>query len=221
MNILHKTPLLLAAGALAACSSASTSFTPAVDGTAQNLGGIYSITQNGTTTRIPAAQNPTIFNGMTAWTSSGGPHKGYVYDSSDVLAISVMDMATNETIAGISGIAATSVPTSGAASYTGGFSSTYVRADVGGVWNADGSFTTNVDFGSGAIIGSGTGATGSSLSVTGTVSGVQFNGTATYASTGYTGVATAPLTGGFYGTNTMAGVYQNADVAGIIWGVQP
>ncbi len=158
---------------------------------------------------------------MTAWISSAGPHKGYVYDSSDVLAISVMDTATHETIAGINGNAAASVPTSGVASYAGGYSGTFVRAGIGDARNANGSFTTNVNFGSHAIIGSGTGTEGSSLSITGTVSGVQFNGTATYASTDYSGVATAPLTGGFYGTNTIAGIYQNTDVAGIIWGVSP
>jgi len=220
MNTLQKTPLLLVAGALAACSSAPTSFTPAVEGTAQNLGGTYSVTQNGTTTPITTAPSATIFNGMIAWTSAAAPHKGYAYDSSDVLAISVMDTTTHETFAGINGIAAASVPTSGAASYAGGYSGTFLRAGIG-ARNADGSFTTNVDFGSGAIIGSGTGTQGSSLSITGTVSGVQFNGTATYASTNFGGVASAPLTGGFYGTNTMAGVYQNTDVSGIIWGIQP
>ena len=158
---------------------------------------------------------------MTAWTSSVGSHKGYVYESSDVLAISVMDTATHETFAGISGIAAASVPTSGVASYAGGYSGTFVRTGVGDARNANGSFTTSVDFGNGTVIGSGTGTDFSSLSITGTVSGTQFNGTATYASTDYSGVATAPLTGGFYGTNTMAGVYQNTDVSGVIWGTNP
>lgn len=218
MNTFRNISIVAVLGALAACSSATTPFTPALDGTAQNLGGNYSVTQNGTTVSIASTLSGSTFYGMRAWISSSNPHKGFVYDTSDVLAIAVIDATSGATGAGINGVAAASVPTSGVASYVGGYSGTYWNDLHNLAWNAGGAITTNVDFASGAVTGSGSGTESSSLSVTGTVSGTQFNGTATFAAAGYNGAAQAPMTGGFYGTNTMAGIYRNTDVAGIIWG---
>lgn len=223
MNILQNTPLFLAAGALAACSSAA----PYVAGTAQNSGGTYSITQSGATTVLPAP-GAALVDGMFVWDGSTGTQKGFVFESADVVAIAVMDTATQETIAGISGTAAASVPTTGTAIYSGGFSANYYRQQTGNpsyVRNLSGPLTTNVNFGAGTLSGQGT-AIGTfdnpTLSVSGTISGTEFTGTATIGSANeFTGSGSAPLAGGFYGTSTLAGVYQGSNFTGVIWGETP
>ncbi len=221
MNYKWLIPQLFAAGALAACSSTSTPTTivPAVEGSAQNAGGSYSVTQPIEITGTPAVTG----DGFLAWGGGvGNSHKGYAYESADVVAIAAMDVSTDVTVAGISGTAATNVPTSGTGVYAGGFSGTYLRGGgTNAPWNVRGAFTTNVDFATGAVTGSGTGSGSSTLSVTGTASGAQFNGTATFTALEYGGSITAPLTGGLYGTNTLAGIYQGPEVTGIIWGVSP
>jgi len=219
VNILKITPVFFAAGALAACSA--TSYVPGVAG---NAGGTYSVTQNGTTTTLPAP-GATLSNGMQVWDGTAGSYKGYAYDSADVVAIALMDTASHATSTGISGTASTSVPLTSTATYTGGFSADYYSTNkVNYVRNVDGTFTSNVDFGAGTFSGNGVSIgvyNNPTLSVSGTITGAEINGTATFAGSGYTGSATAPLTGGFYGTNTLAGVFQNATVAGLIWGVTP
>lgn len=219
MNILKITPFFMAAATLAACSS--TSYAPGVAG---NAGGSYSVTQSGTTTTLPAP-GATLSNGLLVWDGTAGSHKGYAYDSADVVAIALMDTASHATTTGISGTASTSVPLTGTATYTGGFSADYYSTNkVNYVRNVSGTFITNVDFGAGTLSGNGVSIgvyNNPTLSVSGTISGADISGTATFAGSGYTGSATAPLTGGFYGTNTLAGVYQNATVAGLIWGVTP
>ena len=213
------------AGLLAGCMNttaptpAPTPFTPAVNGTAQYSGGTYSVTQGGITRTFaaPAATG----NGFLVWNGLGNEH-GYLFENADVLAIAAMDTATEETIAGISGTAAASLPTSGSATYAGGFSATYYRSGAtNDSWNARGAFSTDVDFATGAVTGSGTGSANSSLSITGEISGTSFNGTAQFSADEYTGAATVPLTGGFFGTNTLAGVYQGSRVTGIIYGTNP
>ncbi len=221
MNILQKTPFFIVAGALAACSS------PYEPGTAQSSGGTYSVTQSGATVSLPAP-GAAIADGMMVWSDSAGTHKGFVYDSADVVAVAVMNTTTHETTAGITGTAAASVPTTGTAIYSGGFSADYYRAQTGKpnyVRNLSGPFTSNVDFAAGTISGQGT-AVGTfdnpTLAISGTISGTEFSGTATFANANeFPGNGTVPLAGGFYGTNTLAGVYQGTDVTGVIWGVTP
>ena len=222
MNILQKTPLLLAAGALAACGAS-----PYVPGTAQNSGGAYSVTQSGATIALPAPGG-VLVNGMSVWDGTTGTHKGYVYENADVVAIAVMDSATQATTAGISGTAAASVPTTGSATYTGGFSGEYYRQQTGKpsyVRNLTGPLTTNVNFAAGTLSGQGVAAgtfNTPTLSISGTISGTEISGTATIAGASeFTGSGTAPLSGGFYGTNTLAGVYQSSNFTGVIWGQTP
>jgi hypothetical protein len=142
-----------------------------------------------------------------------------MYENADVIAIAIMDVATSETIVGLSGTSSTNVPVSGSAVFTGDFSSVYYRGGAtNNAWNVTGAFTTSVNFSSGSVSGSGTGSYNSSLDVNGTVDGTSFNGTATFSATEYTGTATVPMTGGFYGTQTVAGIYQGSDTAGVFWG---
>jgi hypothetical protein len=60
--------------------------------------------------------------------------------------------------------------------------------------------------------------TGSSLDITGTVNGANFNGPATFSGADFIRTATEPMTGGFYGANTLADIYQGTDVMGVFWG---
>ncbi len=220
MKALQKFSLFGAAAALAACSS--TAIPTLTPGVSQNAGGTYSVVQDGAT--ITLANGPSVTgNGFSVWGGAGGDsHKAYVFENADVLAIGGMDVVTFETIAGISGTPSAGVPVIGAASYVGGYSGTYYKDGgvAGEAWNVRGSFTTDVDFAARTFSGTGTGASNSSLTVNGTVSGVSISGTAVFAADDYSGAASAPLSGGFYGAGaaTLASVYQGDAVAGVIWG---
>lgn len=217
--------MLCTAGALGACSTATptTPFVPAVSGTAsQNGDGTYTIVEGGTTTALPAPRTSaaTTALGLDYWFTAN--EQGYTHTTADVTAVAVMEMGTNAPHTGISGTAAASVPTSGVATYAGAFSATYFRGGAtNSAWNTRGAMTTTVDFGAGTLSGTGSGSDSSSLTVFGTVSGTNFNGLAAFSAPEYTGAAFADLSGGFYGANTLAGIYQNAAVAGLIWGTTP
>ncbi len=226
MNILQKSPLFFVVAVVAACSSSVSP--PYAPGTAQNSGGAYSVTQNGTTTPL-VAPGAGIADGMRYWNGTAGAYNGFVYENADVIAIAVMNSITLETIAGISGTAAASLPTTGTAIlYSGGFSVNHYfepGVSVSFVRNLSGPLTTNVDFEAGTFSGQGT-AIGKldspTLSISGAISGTTLSGTATFAGAdGFSGSGTAPLSGGFYGTNILAGVYQNTDITGVIWGETP
>jgi len=226
MSVFQSISIICAAGVLGACSTASPPFVPAVSGTAAaNADGTYQIVEDGTTTSlaVPASSAATSALGLAFWNNIA--YSGYVFSNADVTAIAMRDHPGNSTHAGLTGTAASSVPTSGSATYTGAFSAAY---QVGNLTNsvaanglARGAMSTDVDFGAGTLSGSGTGSNGTTLSVTGTISGTNFNGTATFSGTDYTGPAQADLSGGFYGTNTLAGIYKNPKVAGVIWGATP
>lgn len=226
MNLLRIMTFTFAAGALAACSSTAvptTPFVPLVSGSATaNADGTYTITQSGTTITlsVPSTTPAASALGLRYWNDPSAA--GYVYDGADVTAVAIMNPTSFATLAGLSGTAASSVPTSGSAAYTGAFSATYFRGGVVNLpWLVRGAMTTNVDFGSGTLSGTATGNDSSSLTVYGVISGTQFNGLAAFSGLESTGSPAADLSGGFYGSNTLAGIFQNADVAGIIWGVSP
>ncbi len=222
MIVLKKIALTCAVGTLAACSSASDpAFVPAVSGSAANTAGAYSVTQNGVT-RIQSGVGGTIGTDLRFWGGALGTNKAFAYENATVLAIAGMEAGSNITYAGLTGTAASSVPISGTAAYAGEFTATYYRG--GGTnepWNVYGDLTTNVDFGSGLLAGSGTGTANSSLSVSGTISGVNFNGVAMFDADDTSGPAVVPLTGGFYGTGTLAGIYQGTSVSGLFYGIAP
>ena len=217
MHLFKNLSLICLAGVLGACSTATT-FTPAVSGSAGATGGgTYAVTQNGVTRALPAPGGTASGTSIQFWGPSD--QKGHMYENADVVAIAIMDVVTDETFAGISGTPSTNVPVSGSGVFTGDFSSVYYRGGTtNNAWNATGAFTTSVSFSSGSVTGSGTGTFNSSLDVNGTIDGTNFNGTATFAATEYTGAATVPMTGGFYGVSTVAGIYQGADTTGVFWG---
>ncbi len=224
MIVLKKVTLICAVGTLAACSSASDpapAFTPAISGSAANPAGVYSVTQNGVT-RMQTGGGGSVGSALRFWGGGGGTNKAYAYESADVLVISGMEAGSNATYAGLTGTAASSVPTSGVAAYVGEFTGTYYRGGaINGPWNVNGNLTTNVDFGSGLLAGNGTGDASSTLSVSGTISGTNFNGVALFDAIDTSGPAVVPMTGGFYGTNTLAGIYQGTSVSGLFYGIAP
>jgi hypothetical protein len=210
--------LSLTVATLGACSSST--FTPAISGTALNTAGSYSVTQTGTTRTLGPITTPVT---GTAFRSLDAPSNvSIAYETADVLAIVGKDKAAPyATYAGISGTTSTTVPTAGTATYNGSFAATYFR---GGTFNvvtgARGAFTTNVDFNAGTLTGAGTGTRSSTLSVTGNLQGAQFNGTASFTALDIVGTGSnIPVTGGFYGAgNTVVGIVQNADVAAVFYG---
>jgi hypothetical protein len=216
MSLLSKALLGCAAGALAACSSTTATPILTPGSAAAAAGGNYTLTQDGVTRTLPAPSG-TAGLGLNYWNLASV--KGYKYENADVVAIAVMDRTTNDTFTGISGTAAASVPTSGSALYTGDFSATYYRGGTINLpWSASGGFSTLVNFGSGAVTGSGSGSYSTNLSLDGTVSGTSITGTATFSGVDYTGEATVPMAGGFYGAGTIAGVYQGNRLTGVFWG---
>jgi hypothetical protein len=210
---------------LAACSSTTATvgtpptFTPSISGTAQkDARGLYSVTQNGVTRTLGSGH--AIASRQIQYINAPASFS-YVYDSAAVTAVGGMDRtAPNTNYAGISGTRSATVPTSGTGTYHGDFGVTYYNSVTNKPNGTYGAFTTNVDFSAGTLSGSGTGVNSSQLTVSGTLQGAQFNGTANFSVTTFTGNGTnVPMTGGFYGAgNTVAGIVQNADIAGVFWG---
>lgn len=233
MTMIRNTAFVLTSVVLGACSSTSTpvAFTPSIDQTASvDPSGSYSVTQvnvtagglTETVTKSLGPANATLSG--TAFLAFTATSFGVAYKTADVLAIAGMDQAApRATYAGISGTPSTTVPTSGSGTYNGNFNMSYYRGGTtNSTWWAHGAFTTTVDFNAGTLSGSGVGAAGgsagASLSVTGNLNGVHFNGTADFTAPDFAGATNVPMTGGFYGANTVAGILQNGEVAGVFYG---
>jgi hypothetical protein len=187
----------------------------------QLANGSYSLTQNGVTRAIGVKNGN--FVGFSLGRTSNAAYSAVSYETADVFAVAGMDVATpHATFAGITGTPSTTVPSTGNATYTGEFGMEYRDASTEQL--ALGRFTTTVNFNAGTLTGTGTDNTltitdGAQLTVNGTLHGAEFNGTATFTGYGLTGTGTnVPVTGGFYGANTVAGIVQNSDIAGVFWG---
>jgi hypothetical protein len=218
----------LSMATLAACSSTTPTvgtppvFTPAISGTAQkDASGNYSVTQNGTTRALGPFFGSTT--GAFIYTSSPS-FRNTIYDTADTLAIVGLDKtAPHATFASIGGTLSTTVPTTGTGTYSGYFTMNYFKGGTtNSLYDAAGAFTTNVDFNAGTLTGTGTGgitSAGASLTVSGNLQGAEFNGTANFTAPDLVGTSTnVPVTGGFYGANTVVGIVQNADIAGVFYG---
>jgi len=212
--------ILFAGAALSACSTASTTPTTpvipagAIGNATANADGSYTITANSTTYELGsgtlvASSNTRRFFGFLPNARARG------FGNADVTAIGGM-LADGTAFSGISGTAATSIPTTGTATYSARYTIIYPTASglpvIGGL---DGATTVTLNTATGAL------STSSPyLSVSATVSGVTFSGTATcnYPSNGC--AATVPMEGGFYGTNGIAMVYAGTGLAGALYGTQ-
>ena len=212
----------IGAATLSACSSATTT---AAIGSAQNAAGSYtagdySVTQNGTTIALGATT--TASRGFGQWYGfSPETHEGYVYENADVIAVAVMDEATNATVAGMTGTPVASVPTSGTASYTGNYGVTFVNSTTLTPKNMYGTLISTVDFATGDVTGVGTGVRRSQLTYSASIAGTTFSGTAQFSAERYAGTDPIPLIGGFYSTNELVGVLPDDGIAGVFYGIAP
>ena len=218
MKIIAKATLISSAIILGACSTAPTSTpitTPGI-GAANVAGPTYSVTTDGVTDTIigPATRNG---NAIT-WLGGGGSNTiGGGYETADVLAIGAMYKATpHETFAGITGTLSPA-QTTGTASYNSQFTASIVET-TGGVTSAEGyssTATLNVDFGAGTLSG---GHVPWQLDINGTITGSQFSGTAAFKGSVNATQTTVPMQGGFYGTDTIAGVFAGDGLSGAFGG---
>lgn len=192
---------------LAACGGSSgsgstavptTPTTPAIAvGSAAKTGGVYSVVQGTTTTTLP----PVGFtaNGQPAWATA--TTKANAYESANVLAIGGVQNGTE--FAGVSGTPG-AVQATGTATYTGRYAVNTASS------SQSGPLELNANFGAGTIADN-----TSAIDVAGTITGSQFAGTVTF------GGDTADLSGGFYGTNEMAGAFAGDNIGGVIYGSTP
>lgn len=204
MNTLSFLSTIAACAGLAACSSATTTTPTAptttnIGGQAAHVGATYSATQVGVLTDI--ALTPTNSNGLLKWLDFGGGIRAFGYESANVLAIGGYN--NNTFIKGLTG-ELSSPPQTGTASYTG----RYAVAQSSSLTDAP--ISIDVDFNALTFQD-----TTSFIDVLGTITGQQFTGTVTYAGT------TAPLEGGFFGTNEMVGAFGNSTIAGVFYGTKP
>jgi len=212
MKLFRFAAILMAGAALSACSSAQSGGTggPAVVPTRTNIGGqtshvgtTYAATQvggaPGTLSGITVAKS--TINGQPMWLNTGAQTSIAGYESANVLAIGGFN--NNALIKGVSGVL-TTTPLTGTATYTGRYSQTTPTSVNSGALSIDVNFAANTFA-----------DTTAGVSVSGTISGTQFTGTYTR------GGLSAPLAGGFFGTNEMVGAFGNSTVAGVIYGTTP
>ena len=156
-----------------------------------------------------------LAGGLKSWNNSG--IRAYIQDEPDFTAASVVDRTDgNKIYSVITGTAAASVPTSGTANYSGRYALIRLTAAHGGTpWGYQEAQTSNVDFGAGTIVGSG-GPNGFAYNAT--ISGTSRSGTMQFNGDG---AVTAPLEGGFYGTNTLVGAFTSPTIVGHFYGKIP
>jgi hypothetical protein len=214
MKLLSKSGLFAVGAVLSACSSTTTSTptppaTPAttdIGGQATHVGSTYSATQAGALTAIPSAAGSS--NGQPFWMNTGAGIAIYGYESSNVLALGGIN--SNTLIKGVTGVLSSPAQT-GTATYSGRYSVVTKHLSGSGIGSAStGLMSYYVDFGAGTLAGS----IGSGVVANANINGQQFTGTFTYNGT------SAPLEGGFFGTNEMAGAFGNASIAGVIYGTK-
>lgn len=169
-------------------------------GTAANSNGTYSVTQNNVTTTLPVT-NFTL-NGQPAWAGTQG-FRANAYESANVLAIGGLD-GNGDLFAGITGTLTNNLP-SGTANYSGRYSLTTAGQTI-----TSAPLDLSADFTTGTIqdVGNNT------IDVSGTISGSSISGTVTYNGSNST------LSGGFYGTNEVAGAFDGSNFAGILYGIE-
>lgn len=218
MNITAKATLISSAVFLGACSTSPTSTllsTPGI-GAASGAGASYSVTTTGVTDTIigPATRSANFIS----WLGAGGSNtRGGGYESADVLAIGAMYKAgPHETFAGITGTLS-AVQTTEIATYNTDFAAVTVEPSGGATFAKvyTSIVTISADFGAGTITGT---HVPWALDINGTIVGSQFSGTAAFQGTVNATQTTVPMQGGFYGTDTIAGVFAGDGLAGAFGG---
>ena len=198
-------PPVLAMTLLGACSATiiddtswltSNPLTNVAPGTAALSSGFHSVTSGGTTITLPATGF--TLNGQTAW--SDGTNRAGSYVSPSATAIGGIQGTT--VFSGVSGTLGVR-PASGTATYAGRYSAHAQTVSNNGILSLD------VDYGAGTVT-----ATNTTVAIAGTISGGNVTGTVTFNG------ATAPMVGGFYGTNEIAGAFSGNDIGGIFYGTK-
>lgn len=156
-------------------------------------------------------------------TSANG-HIGYdsanlravIYETSDVLAIGGMYYANPyDTFGGITGTLG-NMPTAGTASYTGDFGAVLQEGTVVYMYAGINGLTIDVDFEAAELVGSGN----NGFELEGDIVGSEFTGTASLLGNTNAVTTTVPMQGGFYGTETVAGAFSGAGLAGVFGATQ-
>lgn len=204
-------PALLSLTALTACGSSETvnitssgssitTTTPPVTtpGSAALVNGSFVTTQGTYVTTLPST-NVTL-NGQKAWIS--GDTRANAYEGTNVIAVG--GLKDDTPFSGITGTTSAPVISGTSALYSGRYA---VNAPTG---TQSGNFDMTADFSGGTVSG-----TTGTFSVSGTITGNDFAGTAQYGS------ESAELKGGFYGTKDMAGVFSGNAIGGVIYGSTP
>lgn len=209
MNTLSFFTTVAACVGLAACSSTTTPTTPTINigGQAAHVGTTYSADVSGVLTDITVS--PIMSSGQPIWVNVPAGTRIAGYESANVLAIGGFN--NGQLIQGLTGVLS-SPPQTGTATYSG-----FTRwADIGsaaaaGVTNLP--ISMAVDFNAGTFSNTAAGP-----NIIGTITGQQFTGT--FQIGGVSG-ALVPMTGGFFGTNEMAGTFGNSTRAGVIYATKP
>ena len=194
--------------ALAGCSGTSTTptfasgapgtITVPSNGTVEKLANDTFLVNVGSST-ITLPETDFSFNGQPSWFV--GATQGGTYQSANALAVG----GVQDGVA-FSGLSGTLVaPPSGDAMFEG----YAVIAPVAGVLK-DLPLTLMYDLSEGTVTGSNTG-----FDVAGVVTGNNIGGTVNFDG------VNAPLEGGFFGTQELAGVFEGASFGGILYGVRP
>lgn len=206
MTFIKSTFIFGAAAIVGACSSSAPTVT--------SSGGQYTVTQDGSSVTTSGSVS-TLTGGLSSWNTPDV--RAYIQDNADFTAAAVVDRTDSDKIYSvISGTAAGSVPTAGTATYTGRYGVLRVTAAHGGTpWGFAGEQTSNVDFAAGTIVGSG-GTDGFAYNAS--ISGSSISGTMSFTGDG---AVTAPISGGFYGPSTLAGVFSADSITGLFYGVTP
>ncbi len=216
MNIIGKATLISSAVILGACTTAPAPLSTPGIGAASASGASYSVTTSGVTDTIIGPATRT--GNFISWLGAGGSNtRGGGYETADVLAIGSMYKADpHGTFAGITGTLST-VQTTGSATYNTNFGAVTVEPSGGSTIAKlyTSIATMNVDFGAGTLSG---GHVAWGLDINGTIVGSQFSGTTAFQGNVNATPTTVPMQGGFYGTDTIAGVFAGDGLAGAFGG---
>ncbi len=209
MNTIQLFSGFCAALALGACSTASTTppaSVPSVGSTTMDAGtGAYSVTVDGTTTDLGIRTATTV--GGLIWDKPA--LVAYAFQDASVIATGGIIRATNTPFAGVTGTLG-AAQTTGSATYTGRIGLVGVNPANGLLVDQNLILDLGVNFAAGTMAQNSGGVT-----IDGNISGSAFTGTV-----GWSGL-TAPMSGGFYGTNTAAGAFSSAELAGAFLGTKP
>lgn len=203
---------LAAVFALGACATTTPILTvPSVGAVSQNATtGSYTVTVNGTPTDL-GPPTSSLGTGISTISFVGANFFARGFTNADATAIGGMTEGLNKSdFAGVTGTFGT-VPTSATGTYTGNITFVYPNpASTTLVDYRTRNLSLTANFTANTIAQNADGVV-----IDGNISGSSFSGNVTWSG------KTAPMAGGFYGTNTAAGAFSSAEMAGAFMGTKP